>query len=194
MKIQLFYLGMSQKLVEFFSRMSSKTVSVSIDDLRHNDLEIYIKEGYGGKHISYFPPYAFFNLYLNGQKDEAIRQFKSWYRDQFEKYHNVPKLVGGMKFGSLYTLVETKHREEGIILNPMLTNLDINIYEFCLEQRVLQRFELLENIKTNGYRKNNDAIFAIEKDGFFYLKGGHHRCAIMFLLGYKQLPVKVMRK
>lgn len=172
----------------------TKTSMTPIEIIRCDDLMVYVEEGYGGKHISFFPPYHFFKKYLEGDKDEAFQSYVRWYEDQVKKYYNTPKSLGGMKFGSLYKLIEKRHQNNNIVLDAGFTNLDDKILKNSIEERVLQRFTLLETIQQEGFKETDDNLYGIEKNNYIYLRGGHHRCAITFLLGYKTLPIKVLRE
>jgi hypothetical protein len=169
---------------------------VLIDSVRISDLKFYIEEGHGGMHISSFPPYLFFKMYLSGDVYRAISNFVVWYDCQFQKYFNIPKSEGGMKKGSLHKLIIQRHKDNGINLNEDdIINLSSDIYMQAIKERVQQRFDLLESIKNNGYKKiNKDVIFAIKKGDNIYLQGGHHRCAIRHLLGYKYIYIKVIKE
>ena len=39
--------------------MKSSCFDIPIDNIIHNDLEFYVKSGYGGKHIKDWPFYCF---------------------------------------------------------------------------------------------------------------------------------------
>jgi hypothetical protein len=150
-----------------------------------------VEEGYGGQPIQQFPPYKFFIQYLEGHPDSAKQDYFNWYREQFKKYFNLPKQLGGMYNGSLYKLIEQEHKGIGITLNLDLSNMKVDILEATILKRVAQRFALLEKIRTKGFLITTDIIYVSERDGFFYLKGGHHRCAVLTSLGHSSLPVVV---
>lgn len=172
-------------------RLSIRPKSVNINKIRAIDLKCYTDEGYGGRHISFFPPYTFFKVYLHESESKGILMFVDWYRKMFNRYYNVPKTLGGMRHGSLYKLVEKNHLKKNIILNSDLSNLSDVVYEQSLQERVAQRFELLESIRCKGFIKTGDAISGISKNGFVYLKSGHHRCATLHLLGYREVSVEL---
>lgn len=169
----------------------SKVDEIKIKKLIHDDSSCYIKEGYGNQHISYFPPYTFFKSYVNGEIEKAVSEFTQWYDNQFRKYHNTPKAEGGMYKGSLYRLIKHNHKKYGIELKENLENLDQQIYWNSIKERVQQRISLLESIKEEGFKENGDTIVAVKKGDNYILKGGHHRCAILKLLEYETMPVKV---
>jgi hypothetical protein len=184
---------MIKKIIKKVLLKLSKTEDISIENIKSIDLSTYVNEGYGGKHISYFPPSKFFKLFLDGEKEKAINDFINWYDCQFKKYFNVPKNKGGMKNGSLYRLIEERHKDNNIYLKEDLSNLKEDIYKEAVRERVKQRIDLFEDIKDKGYKQNDDIIYGVKRNGYIYLKGGHHRCAACCVLGYKTVPVKLKK-
>ena len=59
-----------------------------------------------------------------------------------------------------------------------------------------RRIELIRSIINKGYLfQLADPIFAVRKGNLYVLKGGHHRAAIMHVIGYDSLPgVKIYSK
>ena len=150
--------------------------------IRHNDLPCYVKEGYGAKSIEEWPMYTFFLSYHQGRKEQAIKDFVEWYDDQLAKYHATAKAEGGMYRGSLYTLIE-KH------CAVPFAEVDSVCKAEAVRERVLQRFHLYEVIQEEGYRPERaERILAFKKNGCVYLEGGHHRAAILRVLGKDTLP------
>ena len=149
---------------------------IPITKLLHDDKYAYKKEGHGGKPVWEWPIYHFFKLYHSGENEKANRLFIDWYMEQYQKYSNVPKTKGGMKNGSLDKLYLEMQNNK---------NRKISIRESVVE-RVRQRFQLLEQIKSVGYRPvDSDPIKVFRLSGYNYkLFGGHHRVAIMSVLGY----------
>lgn len=182
--------------IKKFLKIAAYVVSqerVEIKKIRCSCLPTYMIEGYGGKEIKCFPPYSFFSMYLVGRRNEAVDRFVHWYDDQFKKYHFVSKKFGGMKKGSLHSHVSQLHLDAGIILESDLSNLSPNIYTQALKERVAQRFYLLESIVKNGYRFTADVAIAENKGDLYFLSGGHHRCAILHLLGFEYMRLKVIK-
>ncbi len=162
--------------------------NVPLDIIRHNDSECYCKEGFGGQPIGKWPIYSFFYSYINFDNNIAKNQFKEWYKNQFYKYYNTPKKIGGMHKGSLYRLIEEKYFIKDLKKQMCLDNSIKFTIEKAIEFRVFQRMELLEDIRQNGYKKESDLIMGINKNKLIYLLGGHHRAAILKVLGYNSLP------
>jgi len=156
--------------------------NVPLSSIRHNDLHCYVTEGFGAKPIEEWPFFSFFESYVSGERETAIQNFKDWYKDQLDKYHNVPKNKGGMLHGSLYSLLEEK-------CDKPFIEVDESCKDKVIYERVLQRFKLLEDIDKFGYKENNtERIDAFKKNGNVYLRGGHHRAAILLALNKKELP------
>lgn len=154
---------------------------IPLSKIRHNDLPCYVEEGYGGRPIEEWPMYQFFAEYVHGEKELAREKFEAWYLEQLSQYHHRPKIEGGMYTGSLYTLIE---HISGV---PFSEATELHKRE-AIKRRVAERFDLLENIKTQGYRPGVERIDGIRKDGYVYLLGGHHRVAILSALGKEVLP------
>lgn len=162
--------------------------NVDFSKLRFSDQEIYVKESFGGKDITTWPVYAFYQTYLEGQREAAHAAFCDWYLDQLRKYHATPKEKGGMLWGSLYRLIVQKYADKGIdygddiFFNPAVVTQGI-------KERVDQRFAFLGSILQKGYdSKVADPVVGIKKKGYIYIINGHHRWAALKLLGYDSFP------
>jgi len=164
---------------------------VSIEVIIHNDLYYYVLEGYGGKSVENWPFYGFFYEYYYGDKEKAFKNFCSWYIEQFSKYFDKPKKLGGMYRGSLYTLIEKRYKEHGLVFNHENIEKVVKqeIFLESIAERVKQRFEMFDNILQYGYNPDiGSNIYAVKKNKYVCLKGGHHRCAALKVLGYNNLP------
>lgn len=161
-----------------------------INIVRSDSKKLYIEEGYGGKHIKYFPPSYFFKVFLDNEK-RAIDLFFQWYNYMFLKYFDKSKKIGGMENGSLYKLIQKEHQKKSIKLKKDLSNIDKFIYNNSIKKRVIQRFNLLESIRDKGYRPGKNFIEGIFKDKFIYLNGGHHRCAALYVLENTRIQIKI---
>ena len=165
------------------------TQDICFDVLRHDDKPCYVIEGFGGQPVEKWPIYRFYDQYLSGNRDVATMEYETWYRDQFTKYCHVSKSSGGMKKGSLYKLIETLHHSKSIIFDGNLKNADLKIIEEAIRDRVVYRFMLMESIMKEGYQPGrSDKIIGVKKNGSVFLKGGHHRTAILKALGYDKVP------
>ena len=161
---------------------------VNISKLRTNNREIQLKEGWGGKDISFWPPYEFFRAYLNGQREAAARSYYDWYVDLFSRYHAVPKSRGGIYGGDLYKQIVRKYEENNIDFHGDIFYMP-EILSGAIKERVDSRFALLEYIKQNGDAAKFDApIRGKQRDGYIYILNGNHRCAMFKLLGYRTIP------
>ena len=162
---------------------------ICFDVIRHDDKHCYIIEGFGGQPVEKWPIYRFYDQYLTGNKDLATMEYETWYLDQFTKYSQISKSSGGMKKGSLYKLIETLHHSRSIMFDGNLKSADQKIIEEAIRERVGYRFMLMESIMKEGYKPNRrDRIIGVKKNGSVFLKGGHHRTAILKTLGYPKVP------
>jgi hypothetical protein len=154
----------------------------------HNDRPVYVAEGYGGRPIDHFPPHAFFQLFAAGKREEAAAAFSAWYREQFRRYADVEKRVGGMQNGTLHRLLLEVCREAGLgSADPRAP--DPRLFEEAIARRVKQRFELLESIRDDGYRaERGKPVLGIWRGDDVVLLGGHHRAAALSVLGSDVLP------
>lgn len=154
-----------------------------------------IKEGWGGKSIESFPPYQFFKTYIKGDKERATKSFEQWYYNRLIKdgQYAVAKADGGMRGGSLYRLIAELHRGEGIKLKSNFSNADEVLIHQGIKMRVLDRFALLNSIRSNGYYCCWDYI-RVKKEGDSYtLIHGNHRVAALALSGYSSVMAATSR-
>jgi hypothetical protein len=161
---------------------------VPFDEVRHDDRAVHVKEGYGGRPIEYFPPFAFYQLFADGRSEEAIASFRSWYREQFRKYARAPKRLGGMLNGSLYRLVASQCVAEGVPF-PVDDPAPSIPLERAIALRVSQRIELFVSIRDRGFLSAaSTPILGIRRTRRVYLTGGHHRAAALRVLGHATFP------
>ena len=147
--------------------------NIPFSKIRHNDLPCYVTEGFGGAPVETWPMHTFFRQYLSDGKEVAQENFEKWYKEQLAKYHSILKAEGGMHKGSLYDLIEKR-------CGVAFSEVDEECKKSAIREMVLRRFKLLEDIKESGYEvAETERIDAVRKKGFFYLKGGHHRAALL---------------
>ena len=169
--------------------MNSWRSDIVIDDIVHNDLMFYVKSDYGGKKIKKWPFYHFIKMWVGGDCDQARDLWIDWLVSEFNKYCIEVKSKGGMYQGSVHRYAlnyidENKHK---YWLDPSL------ISKMSMKQGaallVDRRIELIRSIMNKGYLVDlADPIFAVRKSNLYVLKGGHHRAAIMHVLGHNNLP------
>ena len=162
---------------------------IPISRIVHNDLELYIKSGYGGKRIKDWPFYNFIELWINGKHDKSKKLWVSWLVDEFSKYCLNLKSKGGMFQGSVhkYALISITENKNKFWSKPSeLRKVNIvNGAKILVDRRV----EMIQSIVNKGYKASvKDPIIAVRKGNTFVLKGGHHRASIMHILGYNKLP------
>lgn len=151
----------------------------------HSAQYAYLREGHGGKPVWNWPIYRFYSLYYSGEKVQAHEEYVQWYLDQYKKYSNLKSSKGGMKGGSfdrLYHRMKKKSKSE-----PRLKE--------AIKKRVDQRFELYEKIRRNGYLQDySDPIKVYEKEKKYLLFAGHHRVAVLAVLGHQIVPEVIVFK
>ena len=165
-----------------FSDISTKAIV-------HNDLACYMKSGYGGKDIKKWPFYRYIKMWINGNTKQASNLWVNWLVDEFYKHCTAAKSKGGMYQGSVHRYAikyENKYKNDRW-LNPSLLNK--TIVKQGAKELVNKRIKLIRSIINKGYQINmDDPIIAIKLKSKYVLKGGHHRAAIVYILGYEKLP------
>lgn len=177
-------------LKEFIKRniIFKSHYNVPISDIIYGEEKCYIKEGFGGQPIKASPLYQFFYEYIQGDEEAAFKNFCDWYADQFKKYCDIDKKNGGMRFGSLYALIEKKHLQKNRKFQGA-RDFDPSIVAESIRQRVAERFALADSIAKNGYVFDRfNPIVAIKTNTKYVLHEGHHRCCIIAALGGNYCP------
>lgn len=168
-------------------------MNVQLTKILHDDKYLYVSEGYGGKNIEHWPFFLFILQYLNGEEEKAKALWVEWLIDQYTKYGSLEKKLGGMNGGSVqvYALEFAKCSS-----SSSLSDADIRHGAHVLVER---RFEMIRSIRNEGFNtKKSGRLTALgvvrNKEIHYVLKGGHHRAATLFALGYTTLPnVRVFR-
>ena len=163
--------------------------NLKLSEIVHNNLECYVQSGYGGEYIKNWPFYIFIKNWIEGDYKNSRNMWIDWLVNEFFKYNLKEKSKGGMYQGSVhsYSLNFVNDNKEKYWNNPSLLS------ENCVKQGaamlVDRRIEMIRSIKDKGYQINlSDPILAVDIDGKYVLKGGHHRAAVMHVLGYEKLP------
>ncbi|GAH69936.1 unnamed protein product, partial [marine sediment metagenome] len=101
----------------------------------------------------------------------------------------IPKVKGGWFKGPLYIAVDTLFREKNLFIdqNTILKNPDL--IKQAIQQRISHYFNLVESIKKYGFDPSLNPVRVVNKNGVIYLLDGHHRVAILSILGYKKILV-----
>ena len=165
-----------------FSDISTKAIV-------HNDLTCYIKSRYGGKDIKKWPFYRYIKMWVNGNTKQASNLWVNWLVDEFYKHCTAVKSKGGMYQGSVhrYAIKYEKKYKHDRWLNPSLLNK--TIVKQGAKELVNKRIKLIRSIINKGYQIDIvDPIIAVKIKSKYVLKGGHHRAAIVYILGYEKLP------
>jgi len=164
---------------------------VPIADLRHDDRPVFVAEGYGGRAIEHFPPYRFYRVVAEGRREEAAHHFAAWYAEQFSKYADVPKKLGGMRGGTLHRLAARVCEEAGVPFEGGASRADGPL-GVAIARRVEQRIALFEDIQANGFqRARSTPVLGTRRGALVYLTGGQHRAAALAVLGRPTMPVSV---
>lgn len=162
---------------------------VPLDAIGHDDRSCYRSEGVAGLPIDQWPIFAFYRSYAAGEREAALRGFEQWTRAQFEKYALVPKHLGGMSGGSLSRLVERRHREIGRLFDGNPHHADPEVVASAVRERVRGRLDLLDTIARDGYRLELAGdVLGIRRGAMVLLREGHHRAAILRVLGADCFP------
>jgi hypothetical protein len=164
---------------------------VPIADLRHDDRPVFVAEGYGGRAIEHFPPYRFYRVVAEGRREEAAHHFAAWYAEQFSKYADVPKKLGGMRGGTLHRLAARVCEEAGVPFEAGASRADGPL-GVAIARRVEQRIALFEDIQANGFqRARSTPVLGMRRGALVYLTGGQHRAAALAVVGRPTMPVSV---
>jgi len=156
--------------------------------------EVSMKEGWGGKHIRYFPPHGFFRTYVSGNKEQAKGEMEQWYYNRFVKDNLcvVSKKRGGMLNGSLFKVVSEIHSSKGINLRADLSNAQDALITQAIRLTVEDRFKLIESIIEHGYQDTRDYVSLIKAGNHYTIVDGHHRIAAAAVCGYSSIPSTAM--
>lgn len=162
---------------------------ISTKAIIHNDLACYVKSRYGGREIKKWPFYRFIKMWVNGNTKQASNLWVNWLVDEFFNHCSTAKSKGGMYQGSVHRYaVEHEHKyKNDCWLDPSL--LDKTNIKLGALMLVNKRIKLIRSIINKGYQINmDDPIIAVKIKGKYVLKGGHHRAAVVYILGYEKLP------
>ncbi len=169
-----------------------KLKKLPIDHIRCQESAFAEHQGFCGKTINHFPPCKFFQLHLDNPH-EAHRSFTNWlhYCLVVLETWKMERTDGGWKDGSLIEIIKDVHKENGIDLQTFDAARDDLIYK-GIQRKVDYYFQVLRSIQTKGYHiAVNPPITCYQKDGLYYLRGGHHRVSILHVLGEKEARVRV---
>ena len=163
--------------------------NIVLNNILHNDLKFYNESGYGGKSIKKWPFYPFIKMWVNGNCKQARDLWIKWLVSEFYKYCIKAKSKGGMYQGSVHRYAlnyidENKHKYwvDALLINKISIKRGAALL-------VDRRIELIQSIMHKGYMVQlADPIFAVRKDNLYVLKGGHHRAAIMHVIGHDSIP------
>ncbi len=182
-----------QRILNYIYYIFLKNVSINL--IRTEITKASIKDGWGDKEISSLPVYPFFKLYIDGKEEEASKGMTEYYFNIAidKKAIYISKKDGGMKNGSTYQLIEDLHKKAGILLDEDLSNLNKEIAKEAIQNRVTNRFKMIDSLIKNGYSPSCQLIHATKsKDNDkYYLTDGHHRVLTMQILGYNTIPLAV---
>ena len=179
----------AKHFVDWVRLKTSDQRTLPLDRVIHNDLPVYMEAEYGGRHIEQWPFFRFIRVYLAGREQECIFDWTEWLVREFAKYGLRRKSHGGMLRGSVHlnaaraSTIETNY---ALRRPDVLSEADIRI---GAEMLVRSRIQLVSSIAQVGYQPSlGVAVFGIKDNDCFVLKGGHHRAATLWALGYKEMP------
>ncbi|MFX1328193.1 MAG: ParB N-terminal domain-containing protein [Promethearchaeota archaeon] len=144
--------------------------------------------GFGSKHIEYFPPYQFFKEYLNNPEKAKI-DFINFFYDNIlkNKALKISKAQGGWKNGPTYKIIESLFYKKNLKINNNSLRKNKELVEQAILKRVNHYFNVFLSIKNKGYNPYLGPIMIEKENGLYYLINGHHRIAMLSVLGYKQV-------
>ena len=168
-----------------------KKKDLCLKQVLHNDLEAYVSSGYGGKPIAEWPFYRFISMWIGGRAAEAENLWVDWLLGEFARYGSVSKRRGGMYQGSVHRNACNYSDGDNVVLtwcNPQA--LDRTALCHGAQELVERRIQMIDSMKNNGWKGDlSDRICAVRaSQGRYVLKGGHHRAATLYALGYSVLP------
>ena len=162
-------------------------MNVELSKLLHDDRSAYVLEGYGGKGIAQWPFFYFIRQFFDDDEVKAKNRWVDWLIDQHSKYGSFEKKNGGMYGGS----VQKYALDIAGCQSPAdLTDADIKHGAISLVER---RIAMMRSIRDEGFNaKKNGRVIALkvlrDKKIYYVMKGGHHRAAVLFALGYASFP------
>lgn len=172
-----------------FPTVAKPIGTIPMELIRCDNKRVHVLEGFGGKRITAWRVHKIIEIYISGRKAQAKSEYVDWYWSQFRRYAMVPKRVGGMYRGSLFSLVQRAHRMHGLRFNGRVDRANECIVQRCIEDQVVKRFGLVDSVIEKGYSpRSRDPISVIGKHGLYYLIEGHHRVATLSALGYREVP------
>ena len=175
-------------------RMRKRVIKVPIDELRCQEKSFYELQGFSGRTIDHFPPCRFFELGLTDPEkayDAHCRWLRKWLLDmQAWKIH---PSEGGWAKSSLARTVFQVHQEHGIVLTD-LEQADPTLIDEAIGRRARYYLDLFDSIKEKGYiRSLYPPVYCRAKDGLYMIQNGHHRVAALWVLGYQEVDVEILR-
>ena len=169
-------------------------IRMPLDHLRCQEKPFSELQGFSGKTIDRFPPCQFFQLSLTDPK-QAHSAFEQWLRKWLIDYEafKVPTVEGGWANSALVREIFLVHQEQAITLKNFEYANPILIDE-VIGRRVKQYFNVFNSIKENDYnRLMYPPIYCFARGDHYIIENGHHRVSSLWVLGYKQAYVMVMR-
>lgn len=179
------------QLDKIFFHLSYRPKLIQLEKLRCQKGREYSDNiGFGGKKIELFPPYEILKLYLT-EPIEARKKFFEFLHYHFleKKAWKISKKKGGMFKGSLYKSIEQLLSGEEIIINETLLLNNRILVEKAINKRINHYFNVFDSIKKNGFKPELQPIKAETDNKLYYLLNGHHRIAILSILGYKKAVI-----
>lgn len=128
----------------------------------------------------------------------AEQAFNTWFResqgviDEWRALEN----NGGKTTGSLASLVEKLEKEQRMEFTT-ISSADPDLVDKAIRIRVAHYLGLFKSVAENGFVRSWKVPITCfrsgpEDDPTYVLKNGHHRVAIMKLLGYATVPTLVL--
>lgn len=180
---------------EFFSAQFAPTRSkVPIDKIRCQMTPFSEQQGFSGKPIEAFPPCRFFKMYAS-YPEQGFEAFCTWYREWFVEKQGwkISKKGGGMAGGSLARAVIRLHDEKLRIQLNDIRQAHPELLEEAIRLRVRHYLDLFDSIHQNGFINTYSPVNGACMNGLYYLNKGHHRVASLWVLGYKDIEIEIIK-
>ncbi len=146
--------------------------------------------GFGSKSIEFFPPFKIFKEYLTNPTI-AKNIFVDFFNENIfiNRAFEIPKNKGGWLKGSTYNAIYDSFKNRKLEINRYTLKNYTELVNKAILKRIDYFFEVFILIRKNGFDPSLQPIKAVKKKRLYYLINGHHRVAMLSVLGYKNLYI-----
>lgn len=178
----------------FSARFTSARSKVPIDKIRCQITPFSERQGFSGKPIEAFPPCRFFKMYAS-YPEQGLEAFCAWYREWFveKRGWTISKKEGGMAGGSLARMVIQLHGEKLGTQLKDIRQAHPQLLEEAIHLRVRHYLDLFDSIRQKGFVDTYAPINGFFMNRLYYLNKGHHRTSSLWVLGYKEIQIEIIK-